>query len=96
MKNWLLFIIICCCNIALSANYPISGGAIKGLVTDSTKESIPGIIISLENTPYNTLTDVSGHFILFNIPPGDYIPKDIYLVQISVDGRLLNKKIVLQ
>lgn len=28
--------------------------------------------------------------------PVYYIPKDIYLVQISVDGRLLNKKIVLQ
>jgi TonB-dependent receptor len=72
MKNWLLFIISCCCSTVLFANYPISGGTIKGIITDSTKESIPGIIVSLENTPYHTLTDVSGHFMLFNIPPGDY------------------------
>jgi TonB-dependent receptor len=72
MKKIFLFIITACCYTTLFANHSITGGTIKGIVTDSTKESIPGIIVSLLTTPYNTLTDVSGHFILFNIPAGDY------------------------
>lgn len=72
MKNWLFIFLINCCSTVLFAKYPVAGGSIKGIVTDSTKESIPGIIVSLENTPYNTLTDVNGQFILFNIPNGDY------------------------
>lgn len=72
MKNWLFTFLFCFCCTILLANGTIAGGDIKGIITDSTKESIPGIIVSLENTPYNTLTDVNGHFVLFNIPSGDY------------------------
>jgi TonB-dependent receptor len=87
MKNFFLFILIACCNTALFANHSISGGTIKGIVTDSTKESIPGIIVSLENTPYNTLTDVSGHFILFNIPAGDY---QLSILALGFDKKMIS------
>jgi TonB-dependent receptor len=87
MKNWFLFILIACCTTALYANHCINGGTIKGIVTDSTKESIPGIIVSLENTPYNTLTDVSGHFILFNIPAGNY---QLAILALGFDKKLIS------
>lgn len=86
MKTWLSIIVFCCCCSIAYANHVLAGGEIKGTVSDSTKESIPGIIVALENTPYNTLTDVNGHFFLFNIPAGDY--------QLSITALGFEKKIM--
>src|SRR3954469_23864078 len=86
MKYWFFISVFICCSVVLVAKCSITGGEIKGVVLDSTKESIPGIIISLENTSYNTLTDVNGHFSLFNIPAGDY--------KLSITAIGFDKKII--
>ena len=93
MKNRLSKIIIsvlffCCSNIL--AKCPVSGGEIKGTVTDSLKESIPGIIVSLDNTPYNTLTDVNGKFLLFNIPAGAY---QLSITALGFEKKILNVQV---
>ncbi len=98
MKKWLFIIVF------NSICFVLTGGVIQGIVTDSTKESIPGIIVSLENTSFNTLTDVNGHFILFNIPSGDYklvitalgFEKKILEVHLEQDQSLNLNTIVLQ
>lgn len=46
-------------------------GSITGTIKDND-EPMPGIIISLENQPFNTVTDIDGHFKLTNIPYGTY------------------------
>ena len=54
---------------------------------DSTHESIPGVIVSLENTTYNTLTDINGQFLLFNIPANEY---KLIITALGFDKKTIN------
>lgn len=74
MKKCLVFILLTVLYFYSSASYSYnSNGGIKGVVTDSLKEPLPGVIIFLENnSSFNTLTDLNGSFSLFNIPGGNY------------------------
>ncbi len=72
MKRYLLFgLFIAFYSHSHSTNLYYNG-SIRGIVIDSLNVPVPGIIISLENTPYKTLTDVNGNFSLFNVPLGNY------------------------
>lgn len=49
-------------------------GSIKGHVLDNqTEEHLPGATIYIENTPFATMSDATGHFSITNIPDGTYI-----------------------
>lgn len=44
---------------------------IKGVVKDK-EEALPGIVVSLEHQPYNTVTNLDGGFELSGVPQGSY------------------------
>lgn len=51
-----------------------SNNSIRGHILDSQTEShLPFVSISLRGTHYQTTTDETGHFVLNNIPDGNYI-----------------------
>lgn len=70
-------------------------GKLSGKVTDSdTKEPILGVNIIMEGTNFGAATDINGHYIINNIPPGEYTvtfsavgyqKKSFIKVKISVD-----------
>jgi outer membrane receptor for ferrienterochelin and colicin len=65
-----LFAFLCFFPILLPAGQT---GKIVGRVTDSTsKESLPGANIVLENTILGAATDLEGDFLILNLPPGMY------------------------
>lgn len=47
-------------------------GSIVGNIKNTDEEPINGVTISLERTPYGTVSDVEGNFSLQNIPVGQY------------------------
>jgi len=47
-------------------------GIIKGKISTSAKEPLPGVNIYLLNTNFGTVSDNSGEFVLSNIPLGNY------------------------
>lgn len=50
---------------------PAQRFTIGGVVKDQ-QEALPGIVVSLEQQPYNTITDLNGRFQLSEIPQGNY------------------------
>ena len=53
---------------------------IEGYVNDSqTNTSLPGANVLLLGTNYGTATDIQGHFIIKNIPPGEYTIRATYI-----------------
>lgn len=49
-------------------------GKITGVVTDAeTGEALPGINIIIEGTTMGAASDIEGHFLINNIPPGNYV-----------------------
>jgi hypothetical protein len=58
-------------------------GSIKGQVNDETGEPAIGVIVSMDNTSFFTVTGLDGSFILKSIPAGNYTLK-ISLVSYQV------------
>lgn len=51
-------------------------GKIAGRVTDAdTKDGLPGVNVVIEGTTLGAATDVDGHYVILNIPPGLYAVK---------------------
>nr|MBA3705953.1 outer membrane beta-barrel protein [Bacteroidota bacterium] len=104
MKKHLCLILFILSQLYIHGVCPLSSGSIRGILIDSLKEPVPGVIISIENTPYKTLTDINGSFSLFNIPPGNYkltinalgFEKIIIDIRLDVDQQLDLKYITLK
>src|SRR6202034_227995 len=65
-KMILVFCWICLASLSYA-------GTIKGKISDSqTGEPMSGATVSLEHTPYKTIVNLDGSFILRNIPAGKY------------------------
>ncbi len=56
------------------------GGLVRGEVRTADGEPIVGADIIALGTPFRTVTDVTGHFILANLPAGSY--------QLQINGQL--------
>ena len=71
----ILFILFLVNIVTLSASSDI-----EGYVNDSqTNTSLPGANVLLLGTNYGTATDIQGHFIIKNIPPGEYTIRATYI-----------------
>jgi outer membrane receptor for ferrienterochelin and colicin len=84
MKKFLLiyFTVLSC-----SLNFTFAGttGKIAGKVTDSqTGEALPFVNIIIEGTNLGAATDIDGHYVILNIPPGKYNVKAQYIGYQSV------------
>jgi outer membrane receptor protein involved in Fe transport len=55
-------------------------GKIAGRVTDAdTKDGLPGVNVVIEGTTLGAATDVDGHYVILNIPPGLYVVRFSYI-----------------
>lgn len=51
----------------------VDGSTIAGIVADAeTGRPIPGAVVSVEGTGLGALSDTSGHFQIWRVPPGTY------------------------
>ncbi len=69
MKNFLaisLFMLLSSLSLAQT-------GKLKGIVTDNTKNNLPGVSILIKNTNFGTHTNEAGSFEISNISDGNYI-----------------------
>src|SRR5690606_2320702 len=65
----ILLLVLC------TATWILAGttGKISGVVTDSaTGEGLPGANVLIKGTSMGAVTDMSGHYTILNVPPGDY------------------------
>lgn len=75
-KGILSFIIILITSIVSYAQT----GSIEGIATDrKSKEALPGVTITLENTSIGASADINGHFLISNLKPGKYNVKASYI-----------------
>ena len=75
-KGILSFIIILISSIVSYAQT----GSIEGIATDrKSKEALPGVTITLENTSIGASADINGHFLISNLKPGKYNVKASYI-----------------
>jgi hypothetical protein len=56
------------------------GGMVQGLVVDPASRPVVGADVTLQGTPFHTVTDATGRFVLANLPSGSQ--------HLHVDGRL--------
>lgn len=68
MRNFTLIII----SLLISAGAFAQKGIIRGTVSDSEKESLPGVNILIVETKVGTTTNVNGEFAIINLNPGNY------------------------
>jgi TonB-dependent receptor len=75
--------------------------SIKGIVKDKT-EALPGVVVRLEHTDFNTVTDMSGRYELSGVPDGNYTLHISYMgyrpvvKAVQVSGPLTMETVVLQ
>lgn len=72
--------------IALLILFSVNGiiiaqtGSIEGIATDKkNKETLPGVMITIEGTTIGASADFNGHFIITNVKPGKYKLKASYI-----------------
>ncbi|MCK9243760.1 MAG: TonB-dependent receptor [Candidatus Marinimicrobia bacterium] len=69
LKNRLLFVLI----LIVANLYSGNTGKITGVVTDSeTRAPLMGCNVMLEDTYLGAASDIDGHFMILNVPPGEY------------------------
>jgi TonB-dependent receptor len=74
ISHFIIFLILICQPL-LAQN-----GKIRGFVTDSSSaEPLPGANVFLEGTGIGAATDLSGEYLILNVPPGPYRLKIIYI-----------------
>jgi hypothetical protein len=55
-------------------------GTIEGTATDKkNKETLPGVMVTLEGTTIGAMADFDGHFVIANVKPGKYKIKASYI-----------------
>ncbi len=55
-------------------------GSIEGIVTDSnSKETLPGVTVTIDGTTTGTSADIEGHFLIPKLKPGKYRLKVSYI-----------------
>ncbi|MBD3373991.1 hypothetical protein GF406_03055 [candidate division KSB1 bacterium] len=95
--RYVLFLFCCLMIIGICPESVWAGttGKISGKVIDAeTKEPLPGVNVFIENTTMGAATDVQGHYVILNVPPGKYIlmarmmgysPTRVQNVNVSID-----------
>lgn len=87
MRYLFLILPFFCCNFIVDGQF-----SIHGVVSNEKAEKLSFATVFIENSPYAASTDEKGHFIIRNIPPGNYRVKatfigyQAYISQILVDG----------
>ena len=90
MRYLFLMLPFFCCNCIVNGQF-----SIHGVVSNEKAEKLSFATVFIENSPYAASTDEKGHFIIRNIPPGNYRVKatfigyQAYISQILVDGDIL-------
>jgi iron complex outermembrane receptor protein len=90
MRYLFLMLPFFCCNFIVDGQF-----SIHGVVSNEKAEKLSFATVFIENSPYAASTDEKGHFIIRNIPPGNYRVKatfigyQAYISQILVDGDIL-------
>ena len=55
-------------------------GSIEGVATDKkSKETLPGVTVTIEGTTIGAAADIDGHFLIPNVKPGKYKVKASYI-----------------
>lgn len=75
MKQIFTIILLLIFTISLNAQK----GIIRGIVTDSENESLPGVNLIILETQNGTVSDVSGAYTFINLDPGVYTIKASYI-----------------
>ena len=95
--RYVLFLFCCLMTFVICPGSVWAGttGKISGKVIDAeTKEPLPGVNVFIENTTMGAATDVQGHYVILNVPPGRYIlmarmmgysPTRVQNVNVSID-----------
>ncbi|MCC5938318.1 MAG: TonB-dependent receptor [Lunatimonas sp.] len=66
-KIWEKCILLMCCVLLAEVAYAQSGSVVRGTVTDSGGESIPGVNVLVKGTSVGTITDIDGGYSI-NVP----------------------------
>ena len=68
--------------IMISASFAgfSQNGSIEGVATDKkSKETLPGVTITIDGTTIGVSADIDGHFLIPNLKPGKYKIKASYV-----------------
>ena len=91
-KTTLFTIILLLCWISVFAKSSDRKGSLSGQVLDeSTQIPLVAVNVLLEDTPWGAATDMEGHFLISNIPPGIY---NLRVEMMGYERRLLNRIII--
>jgi TonB-dependent receptor len=66
--------------LSVSVTGLAQSGSIEGVATDrKNKETLPGVMITIEGTTIGAAADFNGHFLIPNVKPGKYKVKASYI-----------------
>ena len=98
-----LFMISCTQVYADNAERDVSLGNIKGRITDTDKQSLPGATIVIENLKSGATSDVNGFYTIANLKPGiydirvSYVGYEPKVIKINViNGKTVEEDVVLK
>jgi len=75
-RAFLIFFFMVSASIALLGQT----GTIEGIATDKkNKETLPGVMVTIDGTTIGAMADPDGHFVIPNIKPGKYRIKASYI-----------------
>jgi hypothetical protein len=71
-------------SLLLILSFPVAGfaqtGKIEGIATDKkSKETLPGVMVTIDGTTIGAMADIEGHFLIPNVKPGKYKIKASYI-----------------
>ena len=82
-------------------NEIVSTGSIRGKITDSEHQSLPGASIQIEDLHTGVTSDINGVYTLSNLKPGTYRVKISYVgyepkvITVKFDGKTLEQNVEL-
>ncbi len=80
IKKGIISLIIVIAATVSAIAQTVSTGSIEGVATDKkNKESLPGVMVTLEGTTIGSSADIDGHFLITNLKPGKYRVKASYI-----------------
>jgi TonB-linked SusC/RagA family outer membrane protein len=84
MKKYLLVLLLISCTAAQAWAFRQSTAKISGRVISGDGEALPGVLISLKETVFRTISEEDGSFIL-EAPAGDYVLITSYIGMKSLE-----------